>query len=206
MEFLPRRNNRSSNLLGGFFIWFDDRETAVFPLMSQWEFCPKAGQWYILIQRSKFWTVDFTSICEFHNYLGQTLLQQRFYWQGWLQVYFQKSSTQWDEQWASFILGPFFITVLKVSILSLNLCIIIYVQNFFGDKRPLNGVQIVDILPSKSWQTAYNEHLLLGITTLKLPNVTLICQIRAQDKFPCVFKIGHAHGGLGKVSDNNIWI
>ena len=96
--------------------------------------------------------------------------------------------------------------MLKVFILSLNLCIIIYVQNFFGDKRPLNGVQIVDILPSKSWQTAYNEHLLLGITTLKLPNVTLICQIRAQDKFPCVFKIGHAHGGLGKVSDNNIWI
>jgi len=26
-----------------------------------------------------------------------------------------------------------------------------------------------------------------------------IDKIRAQDKFPCVFKIGHAHGGLGKV-------
>ena len=28
-------------------------------------------------------------------------------------------------------------------------------------------------------------------------------QIRAQDKFPCVFKIGHAHGGLGKVRKRN---
>ena len=28
-------------------------------------------------------------------------------------------------------------------------------------------------------------------------------QVRAQDKFPCVFKIGHAHGGLGKVRVDN---
>ena len=203
MEFLPRRNNRSSNLLEGILhlIWW--QRDGSFSFDEPMGILSKSRP---VIYPDSTLKVDFTSICEFHNYLGQTLLQQRFYWQGWLQVYFQKSSTQWDEQWASFILGPFFITVLKVFILSLNLCIIIYVQNFFGDKRPLNGVQIVDILPSKSWQTAYNEHLLLGITTLKLPNVTLICQIRAQDKFPCVFKIGHAHGGLGKVSDNNIWI
>jgi len=30
-------------------------------------------------------------------------------------------------------------------------------------------------------------------------NNGFIDKIRAQDKFPCVFKIGHAHGGLGKV-------
>ena len=79
MEFLPRRNNRSSNL-----IWW--QRDGSFSFDEPMGILSKSRP--VIYPDSTLKVLDSWFHFNLWNYLGQTLLQQRFYWQGWLQVYF----------------------------------------------------------------------------------------------------------------------
>ena len=79
MEFLPRRNNRSSNL-----IWW--QRDGSFSFDEPMGILSKSRP--VIYPDSTLKVLDSWFHFNLWNYLGQTLLQQRFYWQVWLQAYF----------------------------------------------------------------------------------------------------------------------
>lgn len=79
----------------------------------------------------------------------------------------------------------------------------------YGGLPSVNSLEAIYCFQDRPW---VYSHLLQIQKTLGKEAFPLIEQtfypnhremVRAQDKFPCVFKIGHAHGGLGKVRVDN---
>ena len=73
------------------------------------------------------------------------------------------------------------------------ICNISFRRNAFASANPS---QLASFIEKKDLQN------FIFLFCLQVPKGVKL-QIRAQDKFPCVFKIGHAHGGLGKVRKRN---
>jgi len=79
----------------------------------------------------------------------------------------------------------------------------------YGGVPSINSLESIHSFQDKPWVYAHllNIQRRLGKDAFPLIEQTFYPNhkemVRAQDRFPCVFKIGHAHGGLGKVRVDN---